>query len=91
MFEFTDFAAVPAIVVIVYLIGEIFRSVIPAESINKFIPIICGVSGLLLGITCYLVSPELIPATDVISASAIGIVSGFAATGVNQVFKQLTK
>ena len=91
MVELVDFAAVPAIVVIVYLIGEIFRNVIPAENVNKFIPLICGVSGLILGIVCFLVSPELIPANDVITASAIGIVSGFAATGVNQVYKQLTK
>lgn len=91
MVEITDFAAVPAIVVIVYLIGQIFHSFIPAESVNKYIPVICGLSGLALGILCYLVSPELIPANDAISASAIGIVSGFAATGVNQVYKQLTK
>ena len=32
--------------------------------------------------------PEF-PATDYITAAAVGIVSGFAATGVNQVFKQM--
>jgi len=31
------------------------------------------------------------PATDYITAIAIGIVSGLAATGVNQIYKQLTK
>ena len=29
------------------------------------------------------------PATDYLTAVAVGIVSGLAATGVNQVFKQL--
>lgn len=31
------------------------------------------------------------PATDIITAIAIGIVSGLAATGADQVYKQLTK
>ncbi|MCC6093655.1 MAG: phage holin family protein, partial [Eubacterium sp.] len=31
------------------------------------------------------------PAKDVINALAVGIVSGLAATGVNQIYKQLTK
>ena len=31
------------------------------------------------------------PATDYITALAVGIVSGLAATGINQVYKQLSK
>ena len=31
------------------------------------------------------------PADDVITAAAVGIVSGFAATGINQIFKQFKK
>ena len=31
------------------------------------------------------------PATDYLTAIAVGIVSGLAATGINQVFKQLHK
>ena len=55
---------------------------------NKFIPIICGVAGGVLGIAGMFLIPDF-PATDYITASAVGIVSGFAATGVNQVFKQM--
>ena len=90
MVDLAGFAAVPSIVVIVYLIGLIFHSVIPTDKVNKFIPIICAGSGLILGILCFLFAPELIPATDIFTASAIGIVSGSAATGVNQIYKQLT-
>ena len=55
---------------------------------NKFIPIICGVAGGVLGIAGMFIMPDF-PATDYITAAAVGIVSGFAATGVNQVFKQM--
>ena len=55
---------------------------------NKFIPIICGVCGAVLGIVGMFIVPDF-PATDYITAAAVGIVSGLAATGANQVIKQL--
>ena len=36
------------------------------------------------------IMPEF-PASDYLTAAAVGIVSGLAATGINQVYKQLTK
>lgn len=78
-------AGIGSITVICYLIGQAIK----ATGIdNKWIPIICGASGLALGVVGMFVIPEF-PANDYISAAAVGIVSGFAATGINQVFKQL--
>ena len=37
-----------------------------------------------------MIMPEF-PATDYITAVAVGIVSGLAATGANQIVKQLSK
>ena len=51
----------------------------------------CGVSGGLLGIACMALAVPDFPATDPVTALAVGIVSGFAATGVNQAAKQLSK
>ena len=55
---------------------------------NKFIPIICGAVGGALGVIGAFVMPDF-PANDLITALAVGIISGFAATGINQVYKQL--
>lgn len=80
-------AGVAAITVICYLIGLIVK----ASNLNsKWIPIICGIAGLALGIVAMIVMPDF-PATDYITAAAIGVVSGLAATGVDQVVKQLSK
>ena len=49
---------------------------------------LCALSGALLGIVSYKVMPDY-PASDPITAVAVGIVSGLAATGVNQAIKQL--
>lgn len=80
-------ASVAAITVIAYLVGQFIKA---TGLDNKWIPVICGMTGLLLGVVSLYIMPDF-PATDIVSASAVGIVSGLAATGVNQVIKQLTK
>ena len=55
---------------------------------NKWLPVICGVVGLILGISGMYVMPDF-PANDPITAAAVGVVSGLAATGANQIYKQL--
>ena len=80
-------AGVAAITVITYLIG----SAVKATSLdNRWIPSICGTVGGILGVLAMRIMPDF-PATDYITAAAVGIVSGLAATGVNQIGKQLGK
>lgn len=78
-------AGVAAITVICLLIGQIVKA---TGLDNKWIPLICGVCGAALGIAGMFLMPDF-PAADYITAAAVGIVSGLAATGVNQVFKQM--
>lgn len=78
---------VASITVVCYFIGEVIKAT-PLN--NKWVPVICGATGLVLGLVAMFVMPDF-PATDYITAAAVGIVSGFAATGINQVGKQLSK
>lgn len=80
-------AGVAAITVIAYLIGQAVKA---TALDNKWIPIICGVVGGALGAVAMHIMPDF-PATDYITAVAVGIVSGLAATGVNQIGKQISK
>lgn len=57
---------------------------------NKWLPLICGLLGGFLGVAGLYVMPDY-PADNIITAIAVGIVSGLAATGANQVYKQLLK
>ena len=84
----TEFVSFPAIVVICYLVG-IGVKTIGSEKLDKFIPLICGTFGAVLGVVMYFTIPNFIPADNWALAVAIGIVSGLSATGVNQVYKQL--
>lgn len=54
----------------------------------KYIPLLCMVLGLILGLVGYFVVPGF-PATDWLSAIAVGMASGWAATGAHQSVKQL--
>nr|DAG25229.1 MAG TPA: hypothetical protein [Caudoviricetes sp.]DAG75559.1 MAG TPA: holin [Caudoviricetes sp.]DAH20081.1 MAG TPA: holin [Caudoviricetes sp.] len=79
-------ASVAVITVICYLIGMAVK----ATAIeNKWIPIVVGVSGGVLGVVGMLIMADF-PATDYLTAVAVGIVSGLASTGVNQIAKQMS-
>ena len=81
-------ANVAVITVLVYLIAVGIKAT-PLD--NKWLPVICGVSGIILGLAAlYLGMPDF-PAHDPINAAAIGAVSVLAATSINQIGKQLTK
>ena len=79
-------ASVAVITVICYLIGMAVK----ATAIeNKWIPIVVGVSGGVLGVVGMLIMADF-PATDYLTAVAVGVVSGLASTGVNQIAKQMS-
>ena len=85
--EMIGIASVAAITFIAYLIGEGIKV---TGLDNKWIPVICGICGGALGVVGMKIMPDF-PATDYITAVAVGIVSGLAATGANQIVKQLGK
>lgn len=77
-----------AIVVICYLVGLGAKTVDGVK--DNYIPVIVGVVGGILGAVGMYVIPDF-PATDIMTAIAVGIVSGLASTGVNQIYKQVKK
>ena len=79
-------AGVAAITVICALVGQIVKA---TKLDNKWIPIIVGIAGLLLGIAGMRIMPDF-PAKDILSAMAVGIVSGLGATGIHQAVKQMS-
>ena len=78
--------SVVAITVIAYLVGMGWKAVDSLD--DKYIPVVCGFIGAILGIVAMYTMPDF-PAKDVTNAIAIGIVSGLASTGANQIGKQL--
>ena len=81
-------ATVAAITALVYIIGLCVKA---SNLDNKWIPVIAGVSGVILGIVALYIGVPDFPATDPMTAAAVGGVSGLAATGLHQVKKQLSE
>jgi ribonucleotide monophosphatase NagD (HAD superfamily) len=84
--DFSQVTTVVSIVVITYLIGLASKAIPNVK--DNYIPIIVGVAGGILGVVGMYVIADF-PANDVLNAIAVGIVSGLASTGVNQIYKQV--
>lgn len=82
--EFMGIASVAAVTVICFLAAEAVKAT-PLD--KKWLPVICGVLGGILGVVGMNVMPDF-PATDALTAVAVGIVSGLAATGAHQIYKE---
>ena len=78
--------AIPVITVICYGVAEVIKT---TALDNKWLPAICIILGGILGVVAFFTAPEIIEATNVLSAIATGIVSGGFATSVHQNIKQL--
>ncbi|WP_331001264.1 phage holin family protein [Lientehia hominis] len=85
--DFGTIGNVVGITVICYLAAMAVRA---TTLDNKWIPVICGLTGGILGAIGMRFMPNY-PADDYISAIAVGIVSGLAATGSHQIYKQMSK
>ena len=85
--EYLGIAGVAGITVICYLAALGIKQTPLA---NKWLPTICGALGGILGVAGMYTMSDF-PAADIITAVAVGIVSGLAATGADQIVKQLKK
>ena len=79
--------SVAAITIICFFVAEVIKT---TKLNNKWLPEICGFLGGIMGPIAMIIMTDF-PATDVLTAVAVGIVSGLSATGINQTYKQLMR
>ena len=82
----TEAVYVAAITIICYLVAQGVKAT-PLN--NKWLPVICGICGAIMGYIGLQVMPGF-PAGDPLTAVAVGIISGLAATGSHELAKQLS-
>lgn len=83
-----DIVPVASITTICYLLGMLCKA---ADHFpDKYIPVAMGILGALLGMAAWLSIPAF-PADSWLAALEVGVASGLASTGVNQIWKQITK
>lgn len=81
--------SVGAITVLCYLVGMTMKSIDWVD--DRKIPATMGLCGLLLGVIAYITKMPEFEGFHIITSCAVGVVSGLAATGINQIFKQANK
>lgn len=81
-------ATVAAITALVYIVGLVIKA---SALDNKWIPVIGGLTGIVLGVAALYIGVPEFPAADPLTAAAVGGASGLAATGIDQLTKQLKK
>lgn len=85
------FITVPVITSIVYAIIDIIKKATNNnEKFLKFIPLVAAILGVVSGIIGFYFVPGVLDTSNIVVAIVIGAASGLAATGTNQVVKQLT-
>lgn len=79
--EFLNDYLVLIVVGVCLCVGFVLKHLIPSEKINKYIPLIMAVLGVVINVWCngFEFSPEILLG---------GLVSGLASTGMHQLFKQ---
>ena len=83
---------IPIIVIISYMIGEVYKLISKNKDTYKIIPIITTVCGGAIGVIIYYTNPSvLLNPSDVWTALLLGFISGSSSTGTNQIIKQVFK
>lgn len=81
---------IASIVVMCYLIIEAFKIIFKKKH-HKYIPIIAGVLGGVLSVIMFILYKETFSTKNIFEVISLGIISGLASTGTNQILKQLLK
>ena len=82
---------IPIIVIISYMIGEIYKVIVRnSESYKKLTPIVVTLFGGILGVLIYITNKEMLGETNNLwMALEIGMTSGITSTNANQIIKKI--
>jgi hypothetical protein len=85
-----EIVSVPVITAVVYGAMELYKYAVNGkESLIRLIPVIGAILGAALGLVAFFAVPGIAAADNVFTAILTGGASGLAATGGNQIIKQL--
>lgn len=86
-----ELSGISIIIIICYVLGEIIKQVFKGKY-NAYIPLVLTIIGGMLGILIYITNKEIMMnCENVWTSIVIGLISGSASTGSNQIIKQLMK
>ena len=85
------FVYIPLVIITYTIINLAKKLVIKSEALKSAIPELAALISCVLAIIAEFIWPDVMPSTNMLNAITTGLVSGFAATGINQAFVQYKK
>lgn len=76
---------VPSIVILCLLVGYIIKNFISTDAVNKYIPLIVGVLGVVASVFTAITTGNAVTVDIIVS----GLASGLASTGLFEAYKNL--
>jgi hypothetical protein len=88
MLNISSYVTVVPIIIICYLLGLLCKAIKKVP--DRYVTVIVGTAGGIIAIPAMYIMPAF-PATDIITAISVGVMSGLMSTGVNQLYKKVKK
>ena len=88
--DITSYIDIPITVVTYFIVEIIKKKIFKTNRQRNLLPVIAAVTGAAISIFIFVVWPAISSNVNVLNAFATGAISGSAATGTNQIYKQLT-
>lgn len=89
--DISAFVDIPIMVIVYFFVYLIRKFITKTDKQRRFLPIIAACIGIIVSLSIYLFWPSISTSINGLNAFASGAISGTAATGSNQIYKQMMK
>ena len=89
--DISAYIDIPILVITYFIVEVIKRKLLKTDKQRSMLPVIAAITGSVLSMLIYIVWPSISTNVNLLNAFASGAISGSAATGSNQIYKQITR
>lgn len=89
--DISAYIDIPILVLTYFIVEIVKRKLLKDDKKRAFLPTIAACTGALLSMLIFIFIPSISTNVNLFNAFASGAISGSAATGSNQIYKQITR
>lgn len=89
--DISAYIDIPILVLTYFIVEVIKRKILKTDKQRSFLPTIAAITGAILSMLIFIFIPSISTNVNLLNAFASGAISGSAATGSNQIYKQITR
>lgn len=89
--DISAYIDIPILVITYFIVEVVKRKLLKNDKQRGLLPIVAAVTGAVISMAIFVVWPAISTNVNLLNAFASGAISGSAATGSNQIYKQITR